>query len=182
MKAMLFEDPFWIYGALIIAEAVLAARWWRTRERRHALWMLLPLGIGVGVFALATLVETDREKIQRSTQEIVVHVQARKTDAIEALLDEDFRGTFQGQAMDRKEAMDRLRQVLSQGSVGAVEIKKNEVEVRGPEAHQKLNTVIELRGGMGQGRLPVNWQIHWIRVGGQWKIHEVAEPLIGLAP
>lgn len=182
MKALLFEDPFWLYGFLLVAAVVLALRWRRTRDRRHARWILLPVGLAVLVFALSTLVVTDREKIQGATREIIAHVQSRRADSIEAFLDEDFRASLHGEGLDRAQAMKKLRQALSQGSVGEVEIKENEVEVKGPEANQRLLTLIELRGGLGQGRLPVLWQIHWVRVGGRWRIHEVAEPRIGITP
>ncbi|MDY0002801.1 MAG: nuclear transport factor 2 family protein [Polyangia bacterium] len=182
MKALFFEDPFWLYGFLLVAEAALAARWWRTRERRHALWLLFPLGLAAVLVALSTLVVTDREKIKEATSEIIAHVQARRIEAIEAHLDEDFRVSFQGRGMDRAEALRELGQALSRGGVGEVVIKENEVEVKGPEARQRLLTLIELRGGFGNGRLPVHWQLHWVRVGGRWRIHEVAEPRIGVTP
>ena len=182
MKSLLLEDHFWLYGFILLAGVVLALRWWRTRERRHALWILLPTGLGAVVFTLSTLVVTDREKIQRATKDIVAHAKGQRIEEIGAFLDEDFRVTLHGQGLDRAEALDRLRQALSQGGVGTVEIKENDVEVKGPEAHQRLVVLVELRGGLGQGRLPVHFRIHWIRVGGRWRIHEVAEPRIGLTP
>lgn len=182
MKSLLFEDPFWLYGFLLLAGIVLVVRWYRTRERRHALWVLAPAGLGVLVFALATLVVTDREKIQAATREIVSHVQGRRAEAIAPYLDQEFRATFQGRGMDPAQAMAQLREALARGGVGEVVIKESEVEVKGPEAHQRLFTLIELRGGLGQGRLPVHWQIHWVRSGGRWRIYEVAEPRIGLTP
>lgn len=182
MKALLFEDPFWLYGILAMMEAVLAWLWWRGRERAQALRLLVPLGLGVLVFAVSTLVVTDREKIQRATKELVSHVQERRVAEVEAYLDEEFRATFQGRGLDRKEALAKLAHLLSQGRVGAVEIKQNEVEVNGPEATQRLSTVIELRGGFGQGRLPVHFLLRWVKTGKTWRIFEIAEPSIGITP
>lgn len=177
MKALFFEDPFWLYGLLIIAEAVLVTLWWRGRERAQALRCFVPLGLGVVVFAVATLVVTDREKIQRATKQLVDNVTAGRVDTLEKLLDEDFRGTFRGRTMNRTQTLVEARRVMAMVGIKAVEIKKQDIQVKGPDAHQRLQTLIRYGGKVGgAGRVPVLWRIHWIRTKAGWKIYEVSEP------
>ncbi len=176
MKALFFEDPFWLYGLLLVAAAVLGTVWWRTRERAHALRLLIPVGLAGVVFAVSTLVVTDREKIQAATEALVSSVKAGRLDAFETYLDRDFRGHFRGRAMNRDQTLQEARQILTQAGVGDVDIKKNDIEVKGPDARQRLQVLVDYHGPGARGRLPVLFQIHWIRTEQGWRIYEVAEP------
>ncbi len=178
MKALLFEDPFWLYGMLAVAAAVLLWRWWRTRRRAHGLWAGLPLALGLGVFAVSTLVVTDREEIQAATRAIVDAVADGRTGPLQTYLDRDFRATLGGRTFDRDSALRRVREALDRGEVKKVEIAKNEVQVQETDAFQRLLTHIRHR----QGRLPVLWQVHWIRTEQGWRIYDVKEPRIGVTP
>ena len=181
MKELFFEDPLWLYVLLFIAEVVMVWLWSKSRERAALLRCLIPLGLAGVVFAVATLVVTDREKIQRATDELVADAKAGRLTAFERWLDREFQGTFRSKPMNRDQALAEARRVLGRGSIKDIEIQKNEIKVQGADAYQRLQTAIRFSGGGFSGRLPMMWRIHWIRTTEGWRIYEVSEPQIGMS-
>ena len=180
MKSLLFEDPFWLYGILGIAFLVLLTSWWRNRDRAHTLRLAVPAGLIGLLFLVSTLVVTDREKIQRATRDVAAAVQAGDVDRVAVWLDRELQATYHGTALNRAQAVARLRSVLGQVRVATVKIQKNEIAVKGPRAFQRLLTWIEVTGRAVQGRVPVRWRVHWVRTASGWRIYEVEEPRIGV--
>jgi hypothetical protein len=179
MKELLFEDPFWLYVLLVLAESILLWIWKSQRTRQAAIRLLVPAGLGALVFAVATLVVTDREKITRATHEIVETVSSGQISTLEKYLDKDFHGTFRGESLNRAKTLARARDALRRFSIRKVELKRLEVKVSGQTATVRMLTGIRAGGRKMRGQFPVIWRIEWIKRGKQWTILSAGEPRLG---
>jgi hypothetical protein len=179
-KSVLFEDPFWLYVLLAMVEAVLLVFWWKDRVREKALRLLYPVGVGIVIYALAALVVTDREKILRAVYEIGRDVTAGRTVALAKYLDEDFRGTFEGEEIDREKALAMAKRRIKAHGVAEVTFKKVVVEVKGKRATLRMLTLIKLQMFGRRDRLPLQWDMEWIKRGKRWKIYRAARPRVSL--
>jgi hypothetical protein len=90
LKHVLFEDPLLAYIVMAIATLITAAMWYRTRSRRSrillAVWPLVAVAVGL----LAALVETDREKVDRTWRQVDAAIVARDDIAAMRNIAEDF--------------------------------------------------------------------------------------------
>jgi ketosteroid isomerase-like protein len=179
MKALFFEDPFWLYGLLLMVEGVGLAIWRRQRTRKSALRLLVPPALAALIFAMATLVVTDRERITAAVNEIAGDVTAGQTTALERYLDDDFHMTLNGQSMGKAQTVARARKVMATSHISKVKIRRLQIEVRGDTATLRLITAIGVkRDGYG-GAVPLVWNLRWIKRGKQWRILESTQPRIG---
>ena len=179
MKQLFFEDPLWLYVLLILAESILLLVWKRPRTRQTATRLLIPAAFGALVFAVATLVVTDREKITRATHEIVETVSSGQTSTLEKYLDNDFHGTFRGESLNRAKTISRARDALHRFRIRKVEVKRLEVKVSGQTATVRMLTGIRAGGREVRGQFPVIWRIEWIKRGKDWRILSASEPRLG---
>lgn len=179
MKQLFFEDPFWLYVLLILAESILLWIWRRQRTRQAATRLLIPAALGALVFAVATLVVTDRERITRATHEIVETVSSGQTSALDKYLDADFHGTFRGASLNRDQTLARARDALRRFRIQKIEVRRLEVKVSGRTATVRMLTGIRAGGREVRGQFPIIWRIEWIKRGKQWNILSAAEPRLG---
>lgn len=177
MKSLFFEDPFWLYALLLMAEGVLVTLWRRRGDRKSALRLLIPPAMAALIFALATLVVTDRERIKEATQKLVAGLNAGRTTELASRLASDFRGTFRGmKPLKRGETLERVQKALRQHGVAKITIKSLKVKVRGDQATVHLVTMIELRGKMFRGKIPARWTLQWVKQGKRWLIRDARGP------
>ena len=179
-KSVLFEDPFWLYVLLAMVEAVLLAFWWKDRVREKALRLLYPVGAGIVAYALAALVVTDREKIMKAVYEIGRDVAAGRTVALAKYLDEEFRGNYEGEEIDRKKTLGLARRRIKAHGVTEVAFKKVVVEVKGTRATLRMLTLIKLQMFGRLDRLPLQWEMEWIKRGKRWTIYRGVRPRVSL--
>ena len=79
LKRAVFEDPTWVYAALAVIAAVLAASWFARRSRRLLAMMAIPVVLAGVVFAVERWVKTDREIIIERTSEIARLIESDQT-------------------------------------------------------------------------------------------------------
>ncbi len=179
MKALFFEDPFWLYGLLVMVEGVGLVVWRRQRTRKSALRLLVPPALAALIFAMATLVVTDRERITAAVNEIAKDVTARQTWALEKYLDDDFHMILNGQSMGKAQTIARARKVMATSHISKVQIRRLQIEVRGGLATLRMITAVSVkRDGYG-GAVPLVWNLRWIKRGKQWRILESTQPRMG---
>lgn len=176
LRKALFEDPLAVYVLLGVAELVVVAVYYQQRTlRRIASVFVCPI-LAVGVFAIATLVVTDREQITAAMHEIAQDVQAGSFDKAAAYLDEDLTGHYGGKA----EAAERGRKMLKAWKIRSVRFKKPHLEVDAPRADLRVTTAVELDTPAGLTRTAMAWEIAWIKRDQGWRIRNVSRPQQGL--
>ena len=179
MSALLFENPFWLYVLLIVAEGVLLGIWRQKRDAKSLRRLLIPPAIAALLFALSSLVVTDREKILEATGEIAKGFNAHSTEALGRYLDDDFHLQLSGQSLDKKATLAKARDGLRQAGLRKLEIKKTKIDVNGAHATMRMLTVVTLQGSFARGTFPIIWQLKWVKRGKHWKILSAQQPQFG---
>ena len=171
IKATLFEDPTYLYVALVFAELALAALWYERRTRGWLLSLAIPPLLAAGAFGLSELVETDREQILRGLDEIAADVEAGRVDALETWLDEQFTGHFGS----KKKAVETARAEIARHAVKGVTIlKKLTLDIEGNRARLHMTTIVQLKEL--DNKVPLTWDVRWIRRGDHWRVLEADKP------
>ena len=177
MKSLFFEDPFWLYALALLAEVVLVIQWRRRGDRQSALRLLIPPAAAALIFALATLVVTDRERLQEATRKIVKTLNAGQTSELASRLTSDFKGTFRGQPpFTREQAVGQIKTAFQLNGVPKITIESLKIEVTGKVATARILTLIELHGRLFHGRFPARWTLEWVKEGGRWLIRDARGP------
>jgi hypothetical protein len=179
MKHLFFEDPFWLYAMLVLAEGVLLVIWNRDRTRTTALRLLVPPALGALIFAVATLVVTDRERITAAVHEITRDVTNGQVTVLERHLDDDFHMRLGGKPLGKAETVAHARRALARTRITKVDLKRLQVEVSGETATVRMITAIRVEGGGFRGGVPLVWHLRWIKRGKQLRILESTQPRIG---
>lgn len=176
LKTALFENPLGIYIALAIvgASGLVSYQTWRTLR---STWpTAVALVAGAMVFAVSTLVVTDREKIRATCDEIAEAISSRNTVVVEFFLDKDFAGWRQ--ARTRKKAIRWITGNLEEYRVTSVEFKILDLNVR-----DDLATML-VRSDITSETFPamrLNWRVVWIKRSTGWLVYKVNGPVIGPA-
>ncbi len=177
IKTALFEDPFYIYLGLGFGWLVLLAIWYERRGRNWALSLLIPVALAGAVFAISTIVETDREQITRALNEIADDAVAGSTAAGELYLDDEYRG-FGG---SKEGIISRAGNAIDRYAVEQVGFVNLRVEVDGDRAETVFSTVVTFAGtAAGTGRVSLMWNIQWVRRPDGWRIIDMDTPRTGI--
>jgi len=168
-KTALLEDPFWIYVALGLIEAILLLVWRARRTRRSAWTLVFPSAAAAVVLGISTLIATDREQIRSACDQIVAAVEDRDMRTAGSFLDEDFSGPYG----PRADAILWVDTNVETHDVTTVMYKILDLEIRGEEASMRLRTWVTTRT---YGRIPMDWRITWTRRGRGWLISSASEP------
>lgn len=168
LRRAFFEDPLYAYIALAFAELVLAAIWHETRNRKWLAALAGPVVLAVAVWAVATLVVTDREQILEATHRIAREAEAGSVAAAEEFLDDGYRGY----GLNKAGVLGVGRGFLAAYRVQRVGFTRLEVTVNGDEAALHAGTIITIEGG----KAAVAWDVRWAKRPAGWRIVEVAPP------
>ncbi|MEM6458164.1 MAG: hypothetical protein AAF710_02100 [Planctomycetota bacterium] len=87
LTRLLFEDPGWAVVACVAVSAVLRIVGKRRGDRRAVLVSYAALALGLGVFALARFVTTDREALIQRTEALVAATSPADASALAELFD-----------------------------------------------------------------------------------------------
>jgi hypothetical protein len=180
MSDLVFSAPWWLLGSLVIVGAVV---FWSGNNRQQS----GPKSVGIGLMALAVLlfvvsllVETDKEKVTRHTNELVTAVQNRDWKTFTSLLDEDVSlGTPNGSIFSNRDALvagakadtDNYNLTNVSAHVTGVEQDATGITV-------DIDAWSEQTASMGY-RVPSSWKLFWDRDGKDWRLHEVTCLRIG---
>jgi len=165
------ENPVWVYVVLAAAEAVLVLLWRRGVVKRTILLAVCPV-LAIAVVAVSTLIVTDRERIEKLTEEVVSHAERLDIPAISDYVDDDY--NYGG--MNKK-----LWYALSTAFAKiyrfkSISIKELEVTFPAPGQADVLLRVFVHMDPEAQGLFPSSYfyytsKLAWTRnAQGQWKI------------
>ncbi len=173
IKHAFFEDPLYVYLVLVAVELVLVMLWRARRTRRSLAMLAIGPAAAMGVFALAALVQTDRERIIQISEQIVADVAAGRPERIPPHLTEDFSATLRGRKITRVTVENVATGYRRNLGIERIALRNARVEVEGDFATLHATTVLHLEDG---GVFGLNWTVHWVRTDDGWKIERVPEP------
>ena len=157
LQTALFEDPLGIYIALSIVAVLGLVSFLTWRTLKSAWPAAAALLAGAAVFAISTLVVTDREQIRTNCDEMIKAVNSRNMLIVEHFLDKDFAG--QGRYETRKQAIARLARDLKEYGITGVKHRILDLNVRDDLATMAVCSDITSK------RIPamrLHWSVIWI--------------------
>lgn len=182
MTEELFERPFYIVLALVVAELAIVVLWYNTRKKAHAVWLVLPPLLIAGVFALAAAVETDREKMIGAIEQIAADLQAERLDAVRTYLDDAYQAPL---GLDKEGALSAAEYAVKVLHVEKINLSQMEVVVDDDRATMTCRSVVwfeqkqAARIGAAPGPYPIDWTIDWRKRPEGWRIVEARGEMNG---
>jgi hypothetical protein len=169
LNALLFESrvAFYVFAALAMGTAY--AVWLRTEPARRR-W-IFPAAIGgcIGLFALQTLVTTERERLALTIDETVAAVQARDLAGVMAKV----ANNFESDGMDRAAFEQYVRSAFQRTEISDTRISGVDVEIDGDEGRTTFTAAATVRLETGVQRLGSQWEVSWVRGADGWKMVRV---------
>ena len=170
LRVIFLEEPVYLCVALGIVELLPLIVFVKRRTRKAA-WALLPAALlAAGVLVLAALVETDREKIDAATREIVGAFNAGRPEDAARYLDDEISVVFVGQRFTKETAIGYARGAMKDRKVARV-VLLDPLETN-PDAG-RANQSVKVKVTWGEGarkQLFMKWEVHWIRRADGWRI------------
>ncbi|HDY64916.1 MAG TPA: hypothetical protein ENH84_01630 [Phycisphaerae bacterium] len=172
LKRLFLEDPTWVYVILAVVGLILAATWYRRRSGRYGWGLIVLVVLGGIVFALDSVIVTDREQIRQTVREIAVEFAQGSFDTARKTIDEDYYGLRNNKAglLAFGEAESKRERVKS------VKITRCRINVVGRRAEMKITTVIHLSDEMGGGAVSFLWKVNWVKRPEGWRIEKLSNP------
>ena len=177
LKRTLFEDPLPIYVLMAAAELVVAGLWYRARTRRLAIALLIPPVLAAAALMTDLLVVTDRERIQIILKDIAADIDRGDFPAVSRYLADDFWGNY----VSRGAAVEAARKARETYGITSIRVASADVEIREGIPLVHARTVVTFsQPAVGEGRVLLDWTVHWGRRGGQWKVVNVEQPRVSM--
>lgn len=166
LTAFLFESrtAFWIFSAIALGAAY--AIWLRTEGARRRRVFPIAIAACAGLFALQTLVTTERERLAQAIDEAVAAVQARDLAGVMTRISD----AFASDGMDRAAFEQYVRSAFQRTEISDTRISGDTIELDGDEATTSFTATATVRIEMGVQRVGSQWEVKWVRDPGGWKI------------
>ena len=168
---LLFENPWPVVVVLIGVAAVLRTVGRRRGQRGAVIASWVALAVGLGVWGMARLVETDRETLQRQTGELIAATSPVDEAALRRLLADDavLLGP-DGDLWDRLEP-GFISAELSEHQVVESELRQATVVV---QSDVSAMASIDVRSEFAGRPIPTRWQLEWVRRRGEpWRVRSM---------
>lgn len=176
LTRMLFEQPY-LQGTLFgIALVVALAGWWWARyepssAKRWALATVIIAILGVAGQITASLVTTDRERIEAMLQQAAVCLENADAPPILAMTDE----SLNAQGLRKPQFASWLEELFRRVRIHSPSIQKLEVTFESPSAATAIVSGIATIEMQGYRQIASDtWKFDFDKIAGQWKIVALA--------
>ncbi|MBT3200110.1 MAG: hypothetical protein HN350_09355 [Phycisphaerales bacterium] len=170
IQTALFEEPLTIYIVLGIIAIVGLVIFRRQRTRKSARTLLFALASAAVVFAISTLVVTDREQIRAAVDEIGLAINSDNVQAVERFIDDDFSAT--SPYSTRAKAIHWIKRNIKQYEITNVTLKILSLDITNDQAEMQIISDVNTKT-IPLMRFP--WDVKWTKRSGQWRILNVSE-------
>jgi hypothetical protein len=170
MADLLFDTPYWLLGLLAVAGVALWVSGNGRRDKKLQRVGYGLLAVGVALFAISWLVDTDREVVSKRTRQVVAAVDHKDAATLAKLLHPDatLGDLNKQQIVDAaKKAMDRYRlKNVRASSVETTQPNRAEVIV-------DLGVTADIDTSVWSGSVPTGWKLVWAKSGGEWLLRDI---------
>jgi len=185
IQSVLFEDPTSLYVLLGVVELIFLVMWFKRRTRAWAVRLAVPAAVAAALFALSSLVVTDREYITNAMHEIADDCGAGSVEAAGKYLDAaaivSLPDPYGGEQLTRDKALAGGRLALKAMRVRHVRYVRLTVKVDGEKATVNASTLIQYGRSTGEGGATgLIWDIEWAETPDGWRIMRVHKPRFGV--
>lgn len=187
IQSTLFEDPFFVYLALGLTEAIIVVMW-RTGGRSGR-WVATRLAVVMALagatFAVERLVVTDPEQIQNALQDIAESVPAGRIDHAMDYIDESYAGwgAVKSNSAVRKMLAAAAKKAVQTYNVQKISLLgKPRVEVNDKFAECKVTIIITYSPEGEPLQHAMSWKLDWIKRPEGWRIEQAKKTTLDLLP
>lgn len=168
---LLFDPPWTVFAVLGLVAAVLLYTANARSDRRLMAAGLLAVLLGVVVYVVGALVETDREKVLRETREVVTAVDKHDWGKFTSLLDPHVQFAFYSSRDDLVKGAQRTVDLVGVKNVSVGNLTAAP-EPGGYTVDFLATADIEANGQ----RVPTNWRFSWMKQGNGFALYRI-QPL-----
>jgi hypothetical protein len=173
MSDLLLAVPWWLFISLIVVGVIV---FWSGNNRGQKGPRLVGIAlvlVALGLKTLSYFVETDKEKVERQTLELVQAVQKRDWSKFESLLDPDASlGTSIGSIYPNSKALvDGAKYNCERYSLTNVSARVTGVQ------QDDAGITVDIDATSDQASspyaIPSSWKLVWDHTGKEWRLHEL---------
>jgi len=172
MTQYLFDTPYWLLALIAVIGVALLISANTRQEKRLGRAGALVLFVGVILFLLSYIVETDKETVRKRTRELAAAVENKDTRALDRLLHPG--ANIAGSPLTKPEILDMIPRQVDRYQISNIRLS--------PEEPRQLSTgLIEItatitadaRGVGAAGSTPTDWQFAWIKTPEGWRLRDI---------
>src|SRR2546421_3758206 len=170
MTDFLFDTPYWFLGLLIVVAIALWLSGNARQETRLKTAALIAFLLGAGLFLLSYFVDTDKEKVQKRTHQVIEAVEKKDKAALNTLLHPNATMLW----MTKSDIVDKVGSAVDEYHLSNIRIggldtdqpAKNQIT-----ADVSVTAHVETSGFGGDP--PSTWQLVWEKTGQGWQLREI---------
>jgi len=170
IQTALYEDPLVIYIGLGCIGALGLICFGFKRTFKSARPLFLAILAAAAVFAISTLVVTEREQIVAVCDQIALAINDDRPGDVEPFIDETFIGLGKKMPISKKAAAGHIASQIKSYQITGVKYKILKLDILEGAADMQVRT------DFVSGKLPIRrleWDVTWIKRSDKWLIQKV---------
>jgi hypothetical protein len=172
MSDYLFDTPYWLLGVLGVAAIALLVSANSRQDKRLRSAGLAVLGVAVMLALLSFFVDTDKEKVEKRTRQLVAAVEKKDRATVDRLLHPKARlGGRDG--LDKAQILDRVGTAVDQFNIKSIRVTAMDVRATDEDIEVILSAAADLDMQVWSGAVPSDWRLVWEKSGGEWLVREI---------
>jgi hypothetical protein len=172
MSDYLFDTPYWLLGVLGVAAVALLVSSNARQDKRLRAVGLGVLGVAALLALLSYFVDTDKEKVNKRTRQLVQAVEKKDKATVDQLLHPKARlGGRDG--MDKAQIVDRVGTAIDQFNIKAIRITSMDVRPVDEDIEVILSATADMDLQVWSGGVPSDWRLVWEKSGGDWLLRDI---------
>jgi hypothetical protein len=172
MADYLFDTPYWLLGVVGVAAIALLVSGNSRQDKRLRSAGMAVFGVAVLLGLLSFFVDTDKEKVNKRTRQLVAAVEKKDKDTVGRLLHPQARlGGRDG--MDKGQIVERVGTAVDQFNIKGIRITSMDVRAVDEDIEVILSATADMDLQVWSGGVPSDWRLVWEKSGGEWLVREI---------
>jgi|GEM_PF-2381631 len=170
MPSWLVDDPTFVYAVLAALAVILGVAWWRTKQGKLFIAVLVAIALIGGVWLLSHFGVTDAKRIQHAVEAMAAAVERHDVNTIisHTSRDFDYHGT------SRESARQKLQDIMSRGDVTEVVVWDFEAEnISRAERSANMLFIVKPKGNWNSGTHYL-CRARFVLEDGEWRMQSFA--------
>jgi hypothetical protein len=170
MSDFFFDTPYWFLGLLLVVAVALWISGNARQETRLKTAALIAFVIAVCLFLLSYFVDTDKEKVQKRTRQVIEAVEKKDKTTLNALLHPNATMLW----MTKSDIVDKVGSAVDEYHLSNIRI--NALDTDQPAKNQitaEVSVTAHVETSGFGGDPPSTWQLVWERTGQGWQLREI---------
>ena len=170
MKELFCEDPTYLYVTVVIIELLLLFMYFKMRDKKLALSLLIPVFICGVTFALDYFIVTDREQITAITEEIAASAVKGDLSPATKYLDQN----YNGYAGDKEQLVRLAGDQIAKLKLSSCKLTEFDIKITGKQADMSVTSTV--KSEEHNGIFCLKWKVYWVKTPDGWRIRDTEEP------